>query len=794
MLWKKMIRDILSNKGSYVACLVIVIIGLIVFTAFSIVSDSLNLSKDTFYREQNFAQGFVELVSMPEHNVERLSRVEGIKEISGRVVREVRVNAPEREESIYLRLVSLDLLDSSRVNDVRLLEGEELKDRELNAWVDNQFFHANELEMGQEIEVVAGGRAREVTITGMGMSPEFTYPLRTQTELFPNPEQFGIAFLPLDTMAALFPDVQGRVNDLVFTLEPDADFDRVKDRLEPELEQYGLKTIYSRDDQVSHLMLTEEITMLETLSTSFPLLFLSIAGVILYIMLKRMVEQQRGQIGILKALGYSDKEIVFHYLSYALTVGAVGGLLGGFLGILSATPLTELMLEFFNVPEVYEGFSLYYLMSGLLLSLTVFLISGYHGCKQALRLKPAEAMRPPAPVLGTKNILEKIGFFSEMLTIQGKMAVRNLTRNKGRSAFMFLGIMLSCAVVALTWSFNDLVDKMIFYQYEEVEVYDARVTLSGPDARDPVERELEGHTEVARVEPIAEVPVTLSHHWQEEDVPLIGITRGSSLYNILDSEGRRVIPSDKGLILSERLADKLNVSVGSTLELESPFLRDEDSSQRVSVYEIIPQYLGMNAYMELSGLEELLGQGKLATSFLVNVNNNENKEGGISLLRDRYRESELVAGVDGREERIGQAAELMETFGVALYIYVLVGVIIGFSIIYSSSFIIVSERSRELASMRVLGMTSREVFSVITFEQWFLSFFAMLAALPLAQLMQQGLASELSTDMYILPGELSSESLFAAAVITSLSIWIAQRFALKKVRDLSLVEVLKFEE
>ena len=815
MLWKKMMRDILSSKGSYVACLVIVVIGLTVFTAFSIVSDNLNLSRDTFYREQNFAQGFAELVSMPEHDIERISRIEGIKDASGRVIRDVRVNAPQSEESVYLRLVSLDLSDPSRVNDVRLLEGEELNKGELSAWIDNQFFQANKLEMGQEIEIIAGGRIRELRVKGMGMSPEFTYPLRTQTDLFPNPEQFGIAFLPLDAMAILFPDTEGRVNDLVFTLEGEADFEGVKDVLEPELEQYGLKTIYPRDDQISHMMLTEEVTMLETVSTSFPLIFLTIAGIILYIMLKRLVEQQRGQIGILKALGYSDREIVFHYLSYALTVGAAGGILGGFLGILFATPLTELLLEFFNVPEIYQGFSLYYLLSGLLLSLAVFLVSGYHGCKYALKLKPAEAMRPPAPVFGSKNILEKVGFFTGMLTIQGKMAVRNLARNKGRSAFMFVGIMLSCAVVALTWSFNDLVDKLIFYQYEEVEVYDARVTLSGPAARDPVQRELETHGEVSRVEPIAEVPVKLIHRWQEEDVLLIGLTPGGSFYNILDYRGQRVTPSDKGLILSQRLAGKLNVSVGSTLELESPFLREGIDIEKVEVYQVIPQYLGMNAYMGLSGLEEMLGQGKFATSFLVNitsansanstnsttsvnsVNNTSNihtMDTGISLLRDRYRESDLVAGVDGREERIRQAAELMETFGSALYIYVFIGVIIGFSIIYSSSFIILSERSRELASMRVLGMTSREVFSVITFEQWFLSFLAILAGMPVAQFMQQGLARELSTDMYSLPGRLSWESLFAAVIITSLSVWIAQRFALRKVRELSLVEVLKSGE
>jgi putative ABC transport system permease protein len=785
MLWRKMIRDIWSNKGSYFACLVIVVMGLVVFTAFSIVSTNLDFSKDTFYQEQNFAEGFAELVSMPEANMERLAQIEGVREISGRIVKEVQVHDPERDENIYLKLVSIDLTDPQRVNDVRLLEGTELAERELLAWIDNQFFAANNLQLGDSLEIIAGGRSREITIAGVGMSPEFSYPTRG-AELYPNPAQFGIAFLPLADMGMLFPELQGQVNDVVFTLEEGADYEGVRDRLETELDQYGLLNIYPREDQISHMILTQEVEGQKAASKSFPLLFLAIAGIILYIMLKRLVEQQRGQIGILKGLGYTRREIALHYLSYALVVGAGGGLLGGLTGIWLATPLTGLMMEFFNVPVVYEGFSWFYLGQGLLLSVIVFLVAGYTGARYALQLKPAEAMRPPAPALGKKFILEKIGFFSNMLTMQGKMAIRNLSRNKGRSLFMFLGIMLSCALVAVTWSFNDMVDKLIFYQYDEVETYDAKVTLAGPAAREPAQRELEGNSEVRWVEPLAEIPATLSHRWLEENVAVLGVSRDSSLYNILDSQGRRIIPPQEGLILSERLAGKLGVVKGSVLELESPYLRGEDEVQ-VEVYRIIPQYIGMNAYMELTALEEILGQGELATALLINVNNDE----GISTLRDRYRESEVLAGIDSSEEQVGVARDLMETFGSMIYMYVLVGVVIGFAIIYSASFIVLSERSWELASMRVLGLTASEVFSVITFEQWFISFFGILAGIPLGQAMQWAMGAALSTDMYSLPSRLTTESLIVAPFITAFSIWVAQRAALKRVRNLSLVEVLK---
>ncbi len=796
MLRKKMFRDLLGNKGSYLACLVIVLIGLIVFTAFSIARDNLSLAKEMFYREQNFADGFVELESMPRGYLGRLARVEGVREISGRLMGEVRVHDPAREESVYLKVVSLDLEEPRRVNDARLLKGEELTSGRREAWIDNQFFDANRLELYQELEIIAGGRVRTLILTGVGMSPEFTYPLRDLTEIYPNPEQFGIAFIPLQDMDALFPERRGTVNDLAFTLEPGADFERVKERLEPRLEPYGLKTIYPRDDQISHLVLTEELIAIDAVSTALPVVFLIIAGIILYIMLKRLVEQQRSQIGILKAIGYTDREVVFHYLSYALIVGSIGGLAGGILGIWLSLPLTHLLMEFFNVPRVYDAFASYYLVTGVLMSVAVFLFAGYQGCRPVLRLKPAEALRPPAPPSARKTLLEKLSFFWNMLTIQGMMAVRNLSRKRGRSAFMFLGIMLSSSVVALTWSFNELADLLVFYHYEEVETYDAKMTLRSPAAREPIRRELDSLPQVVRAEPLLEIPATLAHGWREEDVLLLGIPRDGIYYNILDAEGRRVAPSERGLILSDRLAEKLEAPAGSTLELSSPLMRDGNDTEMVPVQAVIPQYMGMNAYMEIYGLENFLGQGKLATSFLLGVGGAGGQEiqSTIAALRDRYAESEIAIGVDGREERIRMARELMETFGSVIYLYVFIGLIICFSIIYSSSFIILSERNRELASMRVLGMTSREVFSVITFEQWFISIFAIVAGLPLAQLMHRGLANEMSTDLYSLPGDISPNAFFAALAFTALSIWIAQRFALKKVEQLSLVEVLKTGE
>ncbi len=375
-----------------------------------------------------------------------------------------------------------------------------------------------------------------------------------------------------------------------------------------------------------------------------------------------------------------------------------------------------------------------------------------------------------------------------MLTVQGMMAVRNLSRNKGRSVFIFLGIMVCFSISTFTWSMNDLFQKMLFDQYEVVEVYDVKVTLSRPSNESNVSRELSSFPGVKNVEALAEIPVTLKNKWNKQDTLLLGIAEKGQLYNIVDKDYNRVDPPRNGLLLSERLADLLDADIGTILNIESPMLHNKEYEQ-LEVVGTIPQYVGMGAYMDLDSLQLFLNQGDLATSFMLNM-----EEQSVLSFQEKYMQSDTIAGIDQQSQRLEKMLEMMESYGSMIYVYMVIGIIIGFAIIYSSSIITVSERSRELASMMVLGMTPAEVLSVITFEQWFIGILAMAAGIPLATLMLSGISQAMSTDVFTMPVIISNSSYLLGAVVTVISIWVAQRVAARKIRNLSLVEVLKSSE
>lgn len=363
-----------------------------------------------------------------------------------------------------------------------------------------------------------------------------------------------------------------------------------------------------------------------------------------------------------------------------------------------------------------------------------------------------------------------------------------MSRNKGRSFFIFLGMMVCFAISSFTWSMNDMIQKMMYDQYEKVEVYDVKLSLARPMEEKSVVRELAAFPGVSRVEAMAEIPVTLKHKWHEKDVVILGLPENCSLYNILDDEYNKLAPPKNGLLISERLAKLLDAEPGTRLTVETA-MRADDKDGTLQVLGIIPQYSGTNAYMEIGSLQDFLRQRGLITSAMLKINKID-----IPSLREKYVHTDVISSIDERSQRLEKFKDMMGSYGSMIYIYAMISVVIGFAIIYSSSIITLSERSRELASMMVLGMTPQEVLSVVTFEQWCLALPAMLLGIPLARVLLIGMSSAMSTDMYTIPERITLTALLLAFLVTTLSVWLAQKVAARKIRTLSLVEVLKARE
>ena len=786
MLRRKAWRDIKENLGVYLACIMVIALGLILYTSMSIVVENLDKAQEKFYSETKFGDGFISVTGYPENKVNSLTLLPGIDQAAGRIVKEVRVIDQQKDSNRYLRMVTLNESDAPQINQIQLIKGQLPSENQPEILVDPKFLVANHLSLGDSINVSIDGNQVSFYITGTAQSPEFIYIMRNAQDLYPSAEEFGIAYVSLSTLKAMVKE-KGQVNDVVFTLKNGVSFDSVKDSLLAQLKPYGVRSIIPRKDQTSNAILDSEIKSMRTMAKTLPVVFFGVATIILYTMLRRLIEQQRAIIGNLKAFGFTDREIVLHYLTYPVVIGTAGGLLGGLSGVALSFPLTTLYKEFFALPGLKSEFSLKYFFISLALALVFSVLSGVKGSLDILRLEPAQAMRPPAPGTARKTLIEKFTWFWQNLSSQAQMGIRDVFRTPTRSFFNVIGIAVVFSLMTVSWSMQNMTDLLTVVQLEKVQTFDVKLQLTQPSPTGATKFAVAHEPGVSKVEPVLEAPASLRNGWLKKEVALMGLSKESTLYNILDKSGQRVEVPDHGILLSEHLAKSLNVKAGDVIYVESPLRREtlSDKGENLLVKGVVPQYVGLNAFMKDTELQRFLRQGEISTSLLIEMDPAE-----VGPMKSKYQNASNVASIESLKDTGDKIRKMMDTFGFTVWFLAILGGFCGFALIYNASIISLSERKRELASLRVLGMTPREVLRVITSEQWTFYAFGILLGIPMAYGLSMSMAQSMSNDMYSLPADLLPMALLGAAAGTAFSVLVAQSRAYYKIKSLPYVEIL----
>lgn len=789
MLKRKLWRDIKGNYGAYLACISVLVIGLMLYVSFSLVLDSMRTSRENYYREYNFADGFVQIVKGPVGLVDDLLLIDGIEQAAGRVVQDVMVHRPSGEETTTLRLISFEEQKPHmlrQLNSFKLETGRLPVEGQKEILVTPAFLTANGYKLGDRIPLIILGREIQFAITGTMESPEYIYEIPNGQMLIADPKVFGIAVVPYNTLAPLF-RLEGQINEAVFSLQQGVDFTKVKLAVSRMVKSYGLTRLYPRKNQLSYSMLDQEMDGLKGAAITTPVIFLLVAASIMYIVLRRMIEQQRGQIGVLKAFGLTDWEIVRHYLGYAVLIGGAGGLGGSLAGCWLSYALANLYKHYYKIPNLTGKFSLIYILAGTALSLVFSVFAGYQGCKGVLALNPSEAMRPPAPGVVRKTFVERLRLLWQMLGTQGKMAVRNIFRSKQRSILAILGVASAFSMMVVTGASFDASRYLIDFQYEQVERYDLKVGLRQYADKTQVVTDVRYRDGVTGAEPLLEVPVTLSHKWLEKDIVITGLPMQGTLYRLLSKDGANVtLPSD-GLVISNQLAKLLDIKPGDKVTVK-PFL-GERNEHLVQVRQIIPQYVGLGAYMEIEAMGRSLDMPAVTSSVLVKVD--RDKAAGVS---KELQEGKNVLVVQNKEKEKAQFEAEMEKSQASQYVLLLFSFITGFAIVYNVNIISLSERERELATLMVLGMTEREVGRILLYEQILLALIALILGIPLSYAMLSAIVNSSGTEIVNIPLIIEPGSFLTSFLGTVLFLATALWKIYGRIGKLSILDVLKQQE
>lgn len=782
-LWKQAFRSIWRNKRSYLACIVLLVVGIAVFVSFHLLFRNVSAAMEGMYRSQQFADGFARVGGIPKSALESLAGIPGIGQVDGTVTADARVMNTGSPKIVTLRLNSYLPEDDGRLNDFILVEGNMPQENQL--LVGEEFALARGLELGSVLELVLGGQAARFTIAGLVQSPEYIYAIPDTGQIMPDTEAFGFAFVPEDKLAVLA-GMEGSYNSVAFLLEGGVEFRQVEPQLEEALATYGLLSLTSRKNQPSHGMLQQEVDSIEAMSTSMPMLFIMLAVIILYIMMRRMIQQERAQIGTMKAFGLSDSRVVVHYLGYGFIIGVAGGVVGVVSGIMMTSAITELYLEFFSLPSMKVPPDPAILAMGMLLALGSGVLGTFMGARSILRLSPSDAMRPAAPP-GIKNdLVSKLPFLRKVLNSLGFMAVRNISRNRFRSAFVVLGVAISFGLTAFLASFGDMFDYMLFDQFTKVERYNLKISLQEPMPYTPALESAYALEGVRRAEGLLELPVELRSGHLKESVPLVGIEANSDLYLVYDSDKQVTYqPPTGGLILSGTLAEKLQVSRGDMITFTTPYTGDREFV--VPLIETIQSSLGVTGYMEQDSLRLLLELPPTVTSLILDTTE-------PAAIKESLLEAKQVSAITDQQEAKKIYDDLLENYGVMINMLVLAGVIIAFAIITNTATISLSERKREYATMKVMGMHPGEIGKVLGLEFWALTLLAVPPGMLIAGWFSSAVSGMIDNDIFTLPQHIEPSCYLVAAALCFVAVLLSNASARRKISRFDMVEVLKERE
>jgi len=772
-------------KGQALAIVLVIVSGVSTFVMLRSTMSSLKLTRDKFYQDYSFAEVFASLKRAPENLKDRIASLPGVNQVETRVVADVKLNIEGFNEPVTAKLVSVPQNEKSLLNRIYIKKG-----RMVDPWKDNEvvvseaFADAHRFSLGDRFGAVINGKWKMLNIVGTALSPEFILQIRPGG-ISVDFKRYAILWMGRPALETAY-DMKGAFNDVVLRLTPDANASDILVQLDNLLTWYGGLGSISRIDQVSHRFLTEEFKQLETSSKIFPALFIGVAVFLLHVVISRTVSTQRDQIAGLKAFGYSNLDVGIHYVMMVFLIVLVGVAGGVVVGVWFGRGLGRIYMEFYRFPYLLYELKPSMVMTVVLISITSALAGTLHSVWKAAKLPPAEAMRPEPPAKYRKSIFEHIRLW-RLLSQPTRIIIRNIERRPIRSLLTVIGIALSCAGIIAATFFQGAMDFMVDVQFKQSQKEDMTVTFVEPTSRKAL-HELKGLEGVQHVEVFRSVPARLKFQQRSYQTSIRGIEPDNRLHFLLDTHLKPIDIPPAGIVLTDYLGNILGVKAGDMLTVE--VLEGAKPLRQVPVVDLVQQYIGLMGYMDLMALNRLMREDHAISGAYLTVDSLNQSKIYRTLV-----EMPRVAGTFVREDEIKNFYETQaEVLLFFTFVATLLAATIAFGVVYNSARIALSERSRELASLRVLGYTRTEISFIFLGELGLLT----LAAIPLGFLIGRGmsayLAKAIESDLFRVPVlvEPATYSLAATAVVVSAC--LSGLIVRHRLDHLDLVGVLKAKE
>ena len=777
----KLIRDLLHLKAQVASIVAVVGIGVAVFFGFTSTHQSLKKSRDDFYQSSNFGNVFAFVKKAPSYAAKKLAQIEGIQEVETRLEYDALLSIPKMEEPAVGHFIGIPDGRQPITNQLFIKRGRLPSAVSSDEVVVSEgFFKAHDFQLGDGFTGTLNGRKKFFRIVGVGVTAEYVIALQAGSP-FPDDRHFTVIWLNNSVLAGSY-DMHASFNSLVMKTSAGVDEKKMIQIIDNQLSKYGGVGAFGRDRQVSNVFVREELKQLQVQSTSIPIIFFLVAAFILNIVISRLVRAQRSEIATLKAVGYFDRDVSSYYFKVAGLVVLMGSLLGVLLGLWIGDSMIRLYGSFYRFPTLSYDFT----FSQVAMAMAIALFTAFGGTFSALRkifrLRPAEAMRPPAPRRFHQSFVEKRPWFRAMRT-RGRMTVRGVVSYPVRSVMTGIGLSFSIVLLIIGLFWNDTTDHLILAQYSFVQKETGKIQLVqsvAPGGVYEVQR-LQG---VLEAEGYRNVPVKVRFQNREQSTSIKGYPSQARLQGVINEDLQELSLPEGGIYMSQILADQLKVIEGDWVDVE--VLEGRKFSFPLKVEKVLETFMNSELLTSRKVLSRIMKTGDQVNEILFRSFTNSTS------LYAKLKEMPNVLAVSYRDSALqvfnDTSAKFLLVFALILTLF---AGAIGFGISYNNMRVTLAERDWELATLRILGFRIREVFSILISEVVFLASVFIPVGWILGYFMAQWLLDKMSMEAFRLPFVVDSMTFFLATMTMVISTLLSAYFIYRRVSQLDMVATLK---
>lgn len=760
MLKKKMFRDIKNNLSQFITIFLMVAIGVMAYFGIEAYMSGMQETADKFYTENNLQDLNVVGINFTESDLKKIKSIDNVKDAE----RKLSITGSSNNDKTLL----LNFIEENNISKFYVKDGEKFDKNKSGVWLDEFYAKENNISVGDKILIKYDSFSKEETVLGLINVPDHIYDTKDSSELYPNRKEFGFAYLSINEL----PEEYQVYNYVMVDVDNKDNVLSVKENIEKNVE--SALGVIKIQDTASYKTYQGEIDEGKTYIGVFSGLFLFIAMLSVITTMNRVIKNERIEIGTLKALGFSNSKVLFHYIGYGFWISLFAAIAGLFLGyFFIGNIFISLEMSFFEVPNGHPVVK----FSGFILALFVVLLVSfitYLSSKSILKENPAESLRKKMPKVKKNSLNLTTKGFLKNLSFSSKWNIRDMLRNKMRTIMGVVGVASSCMLIVCALGMLNSMNYFIDLQFEKIYNFDYKLNLM----ENLSDEELESIESIYGNESSKSYGIEIKNEDGKESNNLF-VTDASDYIRFVDNKDNFIkLDNDEGVYITYKLAKNENKKVGDTITWHI-YGSDTYYTSKIVGLNKDPQNQNISAtrkYLESLGIK-YTPDSIYTNKDLKDVSNIKN----VTVIQDK----------DALKESMDSMLSMMKTM---LALIIGIAAVLGIIIIYNLGILSFTEKEYQFATLKVLGFSDKKIKGIFIKQNNWIAIMSIIIGLPLGYYLTDWLFKTAIEEHYDFGANIKPLTYVIALIGTFVISYLVSKFLARKVNKIDMVSSLKGNE